>query len=265
MPDRRKHRGKHPQDDELFADEQLPRLREAVANHSWLLTRQYSMDASLKLVGDRFGLTVRQRLAVRRCSCSDDALRAREATRKATAFVGGRRLGIDGYNLLITIESALSGGVLLGGRDGCLRDLASIHGTYRHVEETIPALNLIIEHIESLKPAHVDWYLDRPVSNSGRLKRLIAELLKVRSTQSDGAPSQPPQTISNPKRHTRIVTDWNIELVDSPDRALTVSTGVVVSSDSVVLDRCGCWANVAQEIIEHRVPDAWLRDLARLD
>ena len=52
-------------------------------------------------------------------------------------------LVILAQNQLITIEAALSGGLIFRGRDGCFRDLASIHGTYRKVEETLPALNLI--------------------------------------------------------------------------------------------------------------------------
>ena len=54
----------------------------------------------------------------------------------------GRPLRIDGFNLILTLESALGGGIVLGGRDGCYRDLASVHGTYRRVEETRPALDL---------------------------------------------------------------------------------------------------------------------------
>lgn len=245
MPDRRKHRGKHPQDDELFAVDQLPRLRQAVADHSWLLTRGYATDSSLKLAGDRFNLTVRQRVAVQRCSCSDTSRDGREGKRYKEPLGPNLRLGIDGYNLLITVESALSGGVLLIGRDGCVRDLASIHGTYRHVEETIPALGLIMNYINSLQPARVDWYLDRPVSNSGRLKQLMTQLLEECSQPVDGGPA----------------AVWNIELLDSPDRALIGYDGVAVSTDSVVLDGCQAWANVARNLIGQHIPRAWILDL----
>ena len=140
MPDKRKHRGRHPDDDRLFADPLLETLRTAVAEYSWLLTRGYAVDSALKLVGDRHGLTARQRMAVRRSACTDHALRRRANAMITLGEVGGRSVGIDGYNLLITVESGLSGGLILIGRDGCYRDLASIHGTYRKVEETVPAL-----------------------------------------------------------------------------------------------------------------------------
>jgi hypothetical protein len=40
---------------------------------------------------------------------------------------------IDGFNLLITIESALSGGYIFIGVDGGFRDLSSIHWSYKRV------------------------------------------------------------------------------------------------------------------------------------
>ena len=52
----------------------------------------------------------------------------------------GRPIRVDGFNLVLTLESALGGGVILGGRDGCFRDPAGVHGSSRRVEETRPAL-----------------------------------------------------------------------------------------------------------------------------
>ena len=79
MPDKRTHRGKHPADDRLFAEDRLDSLRTATAEYSWLLTRGYAHESALKLVGDRHDLTARQRVAVMRSACSDQALEDRDA------------------------------------------------------------------------------------------------------------------------------------------------------------------------------------------
>jgi hypothetical protein len=244
MPDRRTHRGKHPQDSRLFAADRLSALRTAVAEYSWLLTRGYATESALKLVGDRHNLTARQRTAVMRSACSDQALQHRRRARTTLADAAGRNLGIDGYNLLITVESALSGGLILVGRDGCYRDLASIHGTYRKVTETVPAIELIADLLAREKIARIDWYLDRPVSNSGRLKALMAEVLEQRGIFPGGR------------------TQWNIELVASPDAVLADYVGVVATSDSAVLDRCSVWTNLAAEMVDAAVPSAWKVDLS---
>ncbi len=243
LPDKRKHRGSHPADEGLFAHNHHVALRRAVAEYSWLLTRSYARESALKLVGDRHNLTVRQRLAVMRCACSDQSLCHRQANMMTPAYCRKTPIAIDGYNLLITIESALSGGLVLIARDACRRDLASVHGTYRNVEETVPALQTIMDHLDSLDLTHIDWYLDRPVSNSGRLKTLMAEVLEARPTRS-----LPP-------------TPWNIELVDSPDAVLVAYRGTVATCDSVVLDKCASWINLAAEVIQARIPNAWIVDL----
>jgi len=198
MPDTRRHRGQHPSDEKLFAAARIPELRRAIADYSLLLTKGYAEKSSLKLVGDRFALTERQRLAVMRSSCSDEQ-RASRKNRQLDLDIGGIAGGdiaIDGYNILITIEAAMSGGMIFTGRDGCCRDLASIHGTYRKVTETIPAVELIGGFLQQIGAAQALWLLDSPVSNSGRLKTLIREIAEKNTW------------------------NWQIELVTSPDAAL---------------------------------------------
>src|SRR6266849_2050494 len=159
-PDIRKHRGAHPEDKKLFAAEQLPVLRSAVSELSWLLTRDYSLKGGLKLVGDRYILTDRQRLAVARAACSDQSKERRAAALVNAGKVAGQALIVDGFNLIITVEAALSGGLLMLCRDGCIRDLSSVHGSYRAVSETDTAIQLIGEALEVLQPKSVDWVLD---------------------------------------------------------------------------------------------------------
>ena len=253
MPDTRIHRGKHPEDDRLFTSARLAALRAAVADLAMLWTRGYAAKSTLKLVGDRYGLTARQRIAVWRSSCSDQALEYRRKTQVAAEQVRGARLGIDGYNLLITIESALSGGLVMVGRDGCYRDLASIHGSYRKVEETEPALRVIFDLLTDAAPAHIDWYLDRPVSNSGRLKTLIAELLEQTGRVGSDRDKTGGRAINRPT--------WNIELVNDPDAVLAKYDGIIVTSDSAVLDNCSRWINLAKHIADTGVDNLWSLDL----
>ncbi|RMG00950.1 MAG: DUF434 domain-containing protein [Planctomycetota bacterium] len=236
MPDRRRHRGPHPEDAALFAAEMLPRLRTAAVDFCYLLDRGYAEPSALKLVGDRYALRARQRTALARACCTTEAVTARTRRVLDPSLLAGRELWIDGYNLLTTIEAALAGGVLLVGRDGTLRDLASVHGSYRKVAETEPALRHIGAHIADLKPARVVWLLDRPVSNSGRLAALIREV------------------------GTECVPPWTVRLEDSPDRILRGSPHAIVTADSGILDAPVRWLNLARRIAE-RLPEAWIVDL----
>jgi hypothetical protein len=246
MPDKRSHRGPHPDDAKLFAPGKIADLRNAVEDFSLLLTKGYADKGALKLVGDKFSLTQRQRLAVMRSACSDRQLASRNSRRIELNEIEGQSLAIDGYNLLITIEAAMSGGIIFKGRDCCFRDLASIHGTYRKVTETIPAIQLIGDFLEKSGIKKVLWLLDSPVSNSGRLKTLIAELAEK----------------NNWPRFDKLTAGWKIELSINPDYELIRKEDIIVSSDSVVLDNCKKWINLAGEIIKREIKNSWIIDLS---
>jgi hypothetical protein len=238
MPDRRIHRGQHPADRKLFASAAICDLRLAMGDFSLLLTKGYAAKSALKLVGDKFSLTQRQRLAIMRSACSDQQLDSRKNRKIKIAELPDQPIAIDGYNVLITIEAAMSDGIIFKGRDGCFRDLASIHGTYRKVTETIPALQLIGQFLKEIAVAKALWLLDSPVSNSGRLKTLIGQLAQKNNW------------------------NWEIKLLLSPDSELIKTDHIVASSDSVVLDRCKNWVNLARAIIEEKLPKAQLVDLS---
>jgi len=238
MPDTRTHRGPHPADEKLFAESKISDLRSALADFSLLLTKDYAEKSALKLVGDKFNLTERQRLAIMRSACSDQHLSSRKQREVKISDLTDQPIVIDGYNVLITIEAAMSGGVIFKGRDGCFRDLASIHGTYRKVTETIPAVQLIGDFLKEISVIKVLWLLDSPVSNSGRLKTLIGELAVKNNWH------------------------WDIELLLSPDYKLMKTEETITSSDSVVLDGCKRWVNLATEIIQQKLPSARVIDLS---
>jgi hypothetical protein len=233
MPDSRRHRGPHPEDHRLFRADRVGDLQQAVGDFSLLLSKEYATPSALKLVGDHFNLTERQRTAIQRATCSDQALINRRKTEISLAAMSDQSLLIDGYNILTTLETALSGGPIFACRDGCFRDMASIHGTYRKVEETIPALNLLADFLSTANCGPITILLDSPVSNSGRLKAVIESV--------------------NPS--------WKVDLVPNPDPILAASDQIIVTADSVILDAAKRWLNLARGIIVSRTTQSWIIDL----
>lgn len=232
MPDKRKHRGQHPADAKLFGSPMIPILKQAIEDLSWLMSQGYPEKASLKLVGDRFRLKERQREAIIRCACTAEAKKKRQKNKIVAKQLQHQPLAIDGFNLLITIESALSNGMIFDCMDGCYRDLASIHGTYKRVMETEKAIMLIGKGLETLGVGPVHWLLDRPVSNSGRMKTFLYETADQKEW------------------------DWEVDLCYNPDARLTESDDIIVSSDSMVIDGAGRWTNFARYCIDTFIPHA---------
>ncbi len=216
----------------------VPCLVSATDDVCWLLSRGYAALSSLKLVGDRYQLEQRQRTAVSRCACSDSAKARRNARRISIDSLAGQMLLIDGYNVLTTVEAALASGFILAARDGCYRDMASVHGTWRRVDETVPAIELIGQFLAARGIGECRWYLDRPVSNSGRLKQILLDVAAGRGWS------------------------WDVALVADPDRILAAAPQPVATADSAVLDRSAAWVNLAREIVQGGVRQARLLDLA---
>ena len=148
---------------------------------------------------------------------------------------------IDGLNVITTIEVALSGGVLLLGRDSCMRDMASFHGSYRLVQETEQAVAMLLDLVASLSPSEAYVYIDRPISNSGRLAGIVRAAAAERGMRVEAMTA------------------------DGVDETLKASSAVVATADSGILDGCSAWVNLARLVVErHRaeLEPLWLLDLS---
>lgn len=186
------------------------------------------MNTAHQLVGNRYRLNSRQRHALRRMSASDECIKLRQAKTCSTDDLLQGDIEIDGFNLLILLENALSGAYLFKCRDGTYRDISSVHGSYKRVAKTEAAIMLVGEALSRLQPKTVRWYFDRPVSNSGRLKDWLLQI-----SQEQG-------------------WDWEVNLVFSPDKKLVHSGAIVISSDALVLDKTSQWFNFAAHLIEKK-------------
>jgi hypothetical protein len=226
----RSNRGKEGKDDLFFGTQKAQKsIQEAVTDYSYLLSRGFPEKSSLALVGNRYKLSSRQQKAVRGMSESAERLTLRASKQISVDQLKDQHTMIDGFNLLILLESALSGAYIFKGLDGCYRDLSSVQGTYKRVQQTQKALLLVGDFLQQKEVANVTWVFDKPVSNSGRLKSILEE-------------------IAREKKYS-----WEILLQDRTDHFLAESNAVIVSSDSWVLDQSKSWVNLASALIENCV------------
>lgn len=126
---------------------------------------------------------------------------------------------------------------MLIGVDDCIRDLSSVHGSYRSVEETDRAITMIGNALHQLAPSRVLWLLDRPVSNSGRLAAKLTDLA------------------------ARNHWPWEVEVVFNPDSALIASPSIAITSDASILDQVFRWTNFKTHLLALELPYAWTLDL----
>lgn len=226
-------RGFDSSDIKWFSKTEQIRLSQAKEEIEYLLDRNYPILNVVKFVSDRYQFSNRQRDALKRSVCTKFQKETRATLELPLLALKHQTLHIDGFNLIITLEVALSGGTLIRGRDGIIRDLAGLRGSYKLIEQTEIALQLLGNYLTDYKVDEVMIYLDEPVSNSRNLKHKIQDLSKFWDFKT------------------------SVKLVSNPDVVLK-NKSCVVSGDAVVLDSCLSYFNLSQGMIERFIPDAFI-------
>lgn len=222
-------RGYSPNDQKEFGDQSLEKLYKAGKDLQYLLNEGYHIKGASVFVGNHYLLSERQRLALARAISADESIRIR-SEKEIQNIPYGSTVNIDGFNTIITLEVALSDSLLLKCVDGTIRDLAALRGTYRLIDKTETAILLIGKMLEKNNIAKAVFYLDAPVSNSGRLKQRIMELL------------------------SQFGFEVQVEVINNVDSVLEKLDNVI-TSDAIILDKCISWINLNKRIIEENMGD----------
>jgi hypothetical protein len=224
---KQKNRGKEASDDLIFGNPvEQAKIKEAVADLSYLLTKGYPEKSTLELVGNRYRLTARQQRAVMGMSASDQQVEFRKSHQINSNQLKGKEIVIDGFNVLIILESLLSEAYIFKGKDGFYRDLSSVYGTYKKVQQTSTAIDLIKDFYLEKEILKIHWIFDKPVSNSGRLKKIIEEIAVTHQL------------------------NWTVELDNNPDKKIGESIAVACTSDAWILDRVGMNFNLVEYVMK---------------
>jgi hypothetical protein len=221
-------RGYVPEDERNFSTSAIETMRTASRHIDYLINKGYDLKQASVFVGNHFLLSERQRLAIMRSLATKEQLEARKTKETTT----GKEIWVDGFNMIITLEVLLCDSILFLCMDGTIRDLAALRGTYRIIPETIPAVRMLFDALKEINAESVHILLDEPVSNSGRLKKLIAEVGEDYSFALD------------------------IQIRKDVDRALYRKENVV-TSDSVILDNCGSWINLTPGCLKKQAIQVW--------
>ena len=220
-------RGYLASDKKEFKQESVEKLHRAGKDLYYLLNQGYHIKGASVFVGNHYMLSERQRLALVRTVSPKKPIQSRKE-KESIELPEVSIVNIDGFNTIITLEVALSESLLLKCMDGTIRDLAALRGTYRLIDKTSTAITLIGEMLQANKVGKVVFYLDAPVSNSGRLKTKILELLND------------------------FDFEVQIEVIHNVDSTLETLDNVI-TSDAIIIDKCKSWINLNKRIIENNM------------
>ena len=203
-------------------------LQEAGIDFRYLLNRGYPRKAGLELVGNRYRLTSDERHLLHRGVFSDSASKSRLKKRVSVKEVWDKALAIDGHNVLITIEAGLSGGRLVLGDDGFIRDISGLSGNFRRTARTEEALQMIFDLILEVVPRQTLFLFDAPISKSGRLAQEVRDRLRKEGLPGDAQAVRVPETI------------------------LMGFGGFIATSDTAIIDQSERVVDLAGTIIKRR-------------
>ncbi len=221
-------RGFVPSDEREFGTEVIPKLRKAAEEVLFLLNHGYPVKGATRFVGDHYMFSERQRLALARSVSPEEEIVSRK--NREVNSIEGETICIDGFNVIIGLEIAYSESMLFRCMDGTIRDLAGLRGTYRLIPETDLAIKALLKTLESSKVGKAVIYLDKPVSNSGRLKQKIYEYAED------------------------IDTEIEVIIIDAVDYELKHKP-LIASGDTIILNECDKWFNLVKRVIEENIGD----------
>jgi len=203
----------------------INRLREAIIDMRYLLSRGYTRKSASIFIANRYGLSKDERAILYRAVYDEETVKKHKEKLVSPSFVKGRVLAIDGFNVLITVESGLKGKVLVECDDGFIRDVSAVFGKYVISDYTFKAIDLILNFISDFNPQKVLFFFDSPVSRSGELASNVRSYLKRYGINGDA------------------------RAVKKSDIAVLTHGEVVATSDCVIIERATKVLDLAGNII----------------
>ena len=209
--------------------ESWPHIHEASTDFRFLLARGYPRQAALGLVGNRYGLDEISRRLLHRGVFAPEVAAARRAKLRRLSDLPGRPLGLDGHNVLITLECAARHLPLVAADDGFIRDVGEVSRAFRVSPATDRVLALMADYLADQAAGPVEVFYDAPLSRSGELAGRTREVFASRGL------------------------DVRAAAVPVPERRLSGFPGAIATSDTALIDAHPTVLDLAGEIIRrHR-------------
>jgi len=221
-------------------------LSSAIEDYRYLLNRGYKRESAVRFVGDKYLLGRGARLLLYRCVHNDGEAEARRKKIVPLLRARGRRVAVDGFNTLITVEQLLEGRPLILCDDGFIRDLSATHNKYKPSDVTREAIRHIATCLKEAEVGEAGFFFDSQMSRSGELAALVGRILAEAGVKCVAS------------------------AVRQADLGVVGYAEIVASSDAVVIDRATHSVDLVQEILRRKRRDGLIlnikrrRDLERL-
>ena len=195
----------------------------------FLLDRAYPKSSALEFVGNRYQLEKQERMILYRALFPKNKVLLRKAKLVKLKDFKGNRVILDGYNITITLESALKNNLMIFCNDSFVRDISGVFRKFRPSPLTEEAWNKIGTLLKNYSPREIVVVFDSPMSQSGQFAKMVWQWLK------------------------NFGLNAIVELSKTPERSMLEMKGIHCSADSFILDKAESVFDLAGHIIKRHI------------
>lgn len=186
-------------------------LTDAVIDLRYLLDRGYPHKSALRFVCNHYRIDEGARRLLSRTVLPRAVSERRRKKFLPCEEIQGNDLLIDGYNIIIGMESILENKAYLCD-DSVIRDIKGVFRSYQTSGNTEKAIDIILQFLQEMSPGSVCFLMDAQMSMSG----LLAQNLRTKISEIG---------LNGEARTSR-----------QADHDLKCSTSLIASSDGVIID-----------------------------
>ncbi|WP_340818883.1 DUF434 domain-containing protein [Methanolobus sp. WCC4] len=197
----------------------------AAADLRYLLERGYRRDSSIRFVGDHYGIGRNDRYILARTVFSDGTARERKKKMVQCDQLQNRSVLVDGYNVLITLESLLRGERVWLADDSFLRDIRGVFRNHSNDRFTTEAVEEMLSFFVMSEVGTACILLDSQMKHSGDLASFIRKRMHELSITGDAKTS----------KHV----DHDLKNCDG-SYIVATADGIIIDSVGKVIDIPGC-------------------------
>lgn len=190
----------------------------------YLLDRNYNRTTAINLVVNRYELSEKNCNLLHRYVFPEKEIRAHRKKICPPRRMRGKKIVIDGYNVLITVEAALEGKDTILGMDGILRDVKGIFSKYKFDKNSEKAIDKILEKLKEFKPSSTLFIFDSQISKSGELAAFVRERMEEHGLTGDAITS--PHADKEIKKLNCITLSSDSIIIENVDRVIDLPSKI---------------------------------------
>ncbi|HIH87190.1 MAG TPA: DUF434 domain-containing protein [Methanosarcinales archaeon] len=204
----------------------MPEPGKAITDIRYLLDRGYPGKGAITFVCNHYQLDIKWRYVFTRVVFGRDTIKSRKEKTVKCEDLKGEVVLVDGYNVLIGVESALKGEPVYLCDDGFLRDTRGVFRNYRCSGLTERAMDEILGVLRGVGPFRVEFLFDSQISKSKEMARWVENKLEDVGLEGSAGTS----------RHV--------------DYDLKQSNGIIATADGSIIDEVAKAVNIQACVLE---------------